>query len=124
MNRHGKSALALLGAVLLAGSLAAGCARHGGNETSGSGTYQPTSAVPSVVVVALDNTPSQEPLATQASSPGATQATTQSAQPPQPTPISRTTPDPLDSELQGVNQLLNGIDTSLSGSDSGTSGGE
>jgi hypothetical protein len=40
------------------------------------------------------------------------------------TPVAANAPDPLDSELQGLDQIVNDLDGSISGTDQGSSGGE
>jgi hypothetical protein len=121
VNRPTKSAAGLLGLALLLGSVASGCARHGGSTpepvtqatpvVAGAGE---TAAPTATVFAAPIASPSESPVAT--ATPVATQASA--------TANPKPTADPLDSELQTLNQLLNGIDTSLSGSDSSTTGGE
>jgi hypothetical protein len=122
VNRPIRSAAGLIGLALLLGSVAAGCARHGGS------TPEPVQVTPTPIVAGADETaapeitastaptasPSDSPIA--AATPGATQ--------PAPTTNPKPTADPLDSELQTLDQLLNGIDTSLSSSDSSETGGE
>jgi hypothetical protein len=124
VNRPGKSAAGLLGLALLLGSLTAGCARH---DEGGATPGQATEAASTPVAAAADVTTPSPCLAEAATpTPQASDiapaegpvAGAASQAPVDPNP----TTDPLDSELQTVNQIVNGIDGSLSGST--TSGGE
>ena len=56
-------------------------------------------------------------------SPSASVAASSTPAPDQ-SPAAATTPDPLDSDMQTLDQILGGVDSSLSGSDPGSSGGE
>ena len=123
MNRHGKS-LAVLAAALLLSGVAAGCSRSGGTDV-------PAAPPPSVAATMAPETSAVEPvdspasLETQAASPSPSASSTDLTAPSTATavsPIPASTNDPLDAELQDVNQLLNGIDGSVS--DSSTGGGE
>jgi hypothetical protein len=121
VNRQASQAARLVAGAALLGLLAAGCARHpGGAATpapSTPGAPQATAAgqepvaTPGIVVT---------PPATDPASPGVVAVGPTQAAPT--VPIAPATPDPLDAELQGIDQLLNGMDGSLSNSDS--SGGE
>jgi hypothetical protein len=121
VNRQSSQAARLIAGAALLGLLVVGCARHGGGaETpapSTAGTPRATATEPAPAATP-DNVATA--LATGAVAPGVAAADpTRAAAPATSAPA---TPDPLDAELQGINQLLNGMDSSLSNSDS--SGGE
>jgi len=115
VNRHSKSLAGMLGVALLIGSVAAGCGRRGGADVS------PTPIPPAASPVAsmADQSP-LVPDATDTIVPGA--SATPIADSTSSTGAQAAASDPVDTDLQGVNQLLNGIDSSISGSSSG--GGE
>lgn len=120
VTRPNRSAAALLSVAVLAGMVVVGCSRPGGDGSPAGTSPAPTA---SAATVTVDETPSLAPGA-DVQSPGPTAAPASRSAPAAASSRPNATTDPLDSELQGVSQLLNGIATSISGSDSSTSGGE
>jgi hypothetical protein len=106
VNRQLSSATRLAATALLVGIAVVGCARH----DAGSGPTAPV-AQPSQAAAAPTLAPNPTQAAISTGTPAATDTAT-------------TTPDPLDSQLTNLQNLLNGIDSSLSGSDAGPSAGE
>jgi len=97
LNRRTEVASRLSVALLFVAIAAAGCGQHGAGPAQ-----PPVSRAPTVAV--------GNPAAASVAAAGDAGA--------------QATPDPLDTSISGLNQLLNGIDGSLSGSDAGASGGE
>ena len=117
MNRPSKSLAGVLGAVLLLGSVAAGCGQRGGAD----GTATPNPPAVSPVASAADGTTAPDANLSMAPEPSTEPADAASPTPTDP-PQTNQTADPVDTDLQNIGQLLNGIDSSISGSSSG--GGE
>ena len=114
--RHQVSVTTRLAAtLLLVGIAAVGCAGHGGtctDQSAGAGQAQ-TSQVDQ-----MSPTPSASP------SDGAMDSATPSDSAAGQGANPAATPDPLDSQLSGLDNLLNGINSSISSSDPGSAGGE
>lgn len=120
---HLTSPVARLATIaLLVGLSAVACGRH---DSPGSAVANPgsqaTQASPTVsgplsgspnVSVASPEVPTSVP------------ASASSTPAPGQSPTAATTPDPLDSEFQTLDQILGGVNGSISGSGSGSSGGE
>jgi hypothetical protein len=122
VNRPIGSVARLAATALLVGIAAVGCARHDGSGTAQASS--PPAAQPSgAVATAPANAPT--PVATVADSPVASGSAATSQSPaPVPTGAPAATPDPLDSQLTDINNLLDGVNGWLSGADASTSGGE
>lgn len=112
--------------VGLVGLASVGCGRHGATAApSSTGTPQTAQAAgadPTASTVLAAESPSAslampEASESASSAPAATGA-------PSRTPVAANAPDPLDSELQGLDQIVNDVDGSISGTDQGSSGGE
>jgi hypothetical protein len=108
LNRRTEVASRLSVALLFVAIAAAGCSQHGAGPGQ---TLENPALTPSAATPAGSPAPAAQPTpATQAAATGGAGA--------------QATPDPVDTSISGLNQLLNGIDGSLSGSDAGASGGE
>jgi hypothetical protein len=114
VKRQTKALATILGVALLLSGVAAGCARRGGADVTTAPSTQPANPTATVAAQpsdAFDLTDTTVPDVTP--EPASTDVPATSAAPANPTA------DPLDAQLQNVNQLLNGIDTSISGSSGG-----
>ncbi len=129
VNRQNRSVTRLTAVVLVVGlvALASGaCARHGSPSTLGSAgnsqAIQGTEAAPADSTVASDDLTSTSLGSPDASASGSTAAspTLSSSR----TTAPAATPDPLDSELQALDQIVNDVNGSISGTDARASGGE
>ncbi|MFI5258296.1 MAG: hypothetical protein ACHQ01_01615 [Candidatus Limnocylindrales bacterium] len=101
--------MALLGAVLLVGCALAGC-----------GPSQATTA-PTAPQATASHAPSGPVEAGTGAGPSASSTAPPSTSA---TPTGQATPDPVASELDQINQLINDIDNSVQSSDSSQQGGE
>lgn len=110
MKRPVSTATRLAATALLVGLAAVACSGRGNAAENQAGT---TPATPVVTT-------------TPEASPTLTVAPTDTAVPSDsPAGIDApATPDPLDSDLSGIQNLLNGVNDQLSGNDSGSAGGE
>ena len=113
MHRQASSVPRFAVAALLVGFAVIGCAKHEGAATPGGST-------PLVQASQVDQTaPAPTAVASDSAAP------TESASPSASVDASvAATPDPLDSEINALNNLINGVNGSVSGGDAGTSGGE
>jgi hypothetical protein len=105
VTRFAARPVALCLAALLIGTAAAGCGHRGGS------TDTPIASSPAT---ASASAPANEP-----SDAAATQEPADT-----PTPAGPATPDPVASELDQINSLINDISNSISNSDSSQQGGE
>jgi hypothetical protein len=117
LNRQVSVITRLAAILLLAGIATVGCAGH-----NGAGAGQAAGSTPAIHSSQVDQTtPTLAPTPTESAmdspTPSSSVATSQADAP-------GATPDPLDSQLSGIENLLNGVNNSLSGSDAGSSGGE
>jgi hypothetical protein len=115
VHRQGSSVTRLAAVALLVGVAVIGCARHDSPVTTAGSTpalqSSPATATSTPVSIVTASAPID------AASPS-------ESTDPSPTAAAAVTPDPLDSELSNLNNLINGVNSSVSGSDAGTSGGE
>ncbi len=121
VKRNRARTVAGLAAVLLVGLAVAGCGHRGA-------TASPTVAAvtPAPAATAGDNgTPGSAVASTAAATPSASPSAPSSVAPPTATaPAGPATPDPVASELDQINQLINDINNSVQSSDSSQQGGE
>ena len=111
MNRQVSLTTRLAATVLLVGVAVVGCG-HGNAGSSQVAGSTPTAQSSQVDQAGPSTSPDVSPSATDSAAPSASAMAVN--------PVA--TPDPLDSPLNNVNQLLNGINSSLQ--DSGSGGGE
>ena len=126
MYRRTTSAARLAAVALLVGLATVACARHGSSATAApavssaveatltSQTAQIATPTPNAAGAGSPSAPTYSSGASAAGSaePSSTPAAGKS-------PTAAITPDPLDSELQTLDQILGGVDSSLSGSGPG-----
>ena len=108
MTRYAARPAALCLAALLIGTAAAGCGHRGGptdTPFASPATATATESAPAQVNTTSDATATQGPADTS-------------------TPAGPATPDPVASELDQINSLINDISNSISNSDSSQQGGE
>jgi hypothetical protein len=115
VDRQASSVTRLAAVALLVGIAVIGCARHDGAVVPAGSTPAPQAsqvdqAAPTPTDAAVDSA-----------------APTDSASPspsdvPSPSAAAAATPDPLDSEISNLNNLINGVNSSLSGGGAGTGG--
>ena len=115
MTRSRARAVGLVAAALLACLAAGGCGRH---EATAGPTAAPVSAGPSIGQVSA----STSAMPSESASPAVSAAPSQSASPT--APAGPATPDPVASELDQINQLIQDINNSVQSSDSSQQGGE
>jgi hypothetical protein len=112
--------------VGLVGLASVGCGRHGAtaapSSTGTPQTAQGAGADPAASTVIAAESPSAS-LAMPEASESASSAPPATGAPSR-TPAAANAPDPLDSELQGLDQIVNDVNGSISGTDPGSSGGE
>ena len=116
MKRQTTSLVGILGIALLLSSVAVGCARRGGADATTAPSAPSASAT---AIVAAQPTDVPDPTET---APADATSEPTSADSPAASSVNvpaNPTADPLDAQLQNVNQLLNGIDTSIAGSSGG-----
>jgi hypothetical protein len=115
MTRSRARVVALVAAALLAGLAVGGCGRH---EATAQPTAAPVTSGPSFGQGGASGSVTPSGSAT----PAVSQAPSQSASPS--TPAGPATPDPVASELDQINQLIQDINNSVQSSDSSQQGGE
>lgn len=114
MNRQVGSINRLAAVALLVGLAATGCGWH-----TGAGADQPEGPTPATQPSQLDqSTPTLAPAESPSESPAPSDSPSAGSS------ADANTPDPIDSQLSALDNLLNGINSSLSGSDPDSSGGE
>jgi len=121
MTRSRARVVALVAAALLAGLAVGGCGRH---EATAQPTAAPVTSGPSFGQGGASGSVTPSGSATQSGSatPAVSEAPSQSASPS--TPAGPATPDPVASELDQINQLIQDINNSVQSSDSSQQGGE
>lgn len=122
MIRQVRSAARLAAALLLVGLAATACGRPGA-EASGQPAGRASGAESSPVATA---TPAASAALTQlpTTTPDASGSPAPSAGVPGKSAAPAATTDPIDTDLQLIDQILNGMGGSLSGADAGSNGGE
>jgi hypothetical protein len=112
LNRQVSLTTRLAATALLVGVAAVGCSGHGSPASSLAAGSNPTPQSSQVDQAGASISPSPSGSAADSATPSASDVAIN--------PVA--TPDPIDSPLNSVNQLLNGINSSLQ--DSGSGGGE
>ena len=110
LNRQVSTATRLAATALLVGLAAVACSGRGNGAANQAGTTAPIPAVTTTPMASPTMTVAPTDSAVPSDSPAGIDAPA--------------TPDPLDSDLSGIQNLLNGVNDQLSGNDPGSAGGE
>jgi hypothetical protein len=110
LDRAVSTATRLAATALLVGLTAMACSGHGNGAENLAGTTPPNPVVTTTPVASPTPTVAPTDTAVPSDSAAAIDAPA--------------TPDPLDSDLSGIQNLLNGVNDQLSGNDAGSAGGE
>jgi hypothetical protein len=110
LNRTVSTATSLAATALLVGLVAMACSGRGNGAANQVGTTPPIPVVTTAPVASPTLTVAPTDTAVPSESPAGIDAPA--------------TPDPLDSDLSGIQNLLNGVNSQLSGNDPGSAGGE
>jgi hypothetical protein len=116
VHRQVSSVTGLAAVALLVGIAVIGCAKHDGAPATAGSTPAAVSSQVDQPTFALTPDASDTPAPADSASPSPSSDAAASNAP--------ATPDPLDSEINALNNLINGVNGSVSGSDTGASGGE
>lgn len=117
VHRQVSSVTRLAAVALLVGIAVIGCAKHDGAVATAGSTPAAVSSQVDQPTAAPTPTVSDAAAPTDSASPDPSSDAMASDAP-------AVTPDPLDSEINTLNNLINGVNGSVSGGDPGASGGE